>query len=170
MRILQLSESEQAAVANTSIGTDQVTVLSVLQDAVILAQSIASPNTEVSLNCSIEIPCTFSDANLFRVVANLANNAVAAVNDAGGGHVQIRATISQASLVIEVSDDGPGMAGTSSASMDAVPGQRRRSGYGTTIATLAACRLGGTVDVERTGSDGTIVSVAIPLGILGQPH
>ncbi|MEM6357837.1 MAG: hypothetical protein AAF844_19435, partial [Pseudomonadota bacterium] len=60
-------------------------------DVADLVSSVADSNTRICLDLDADVPVGAAGKALFRVVFNLAINAVHAVNGAGGGRVHLRA-------------------------------------------------------------------------------
>ncbi|MDB5096306.1 MAG: hypothetical protein JWM80_727 [Cyanobacteria bacterium RYN_339] len=100
-----------------------------------------------------------SESELRQVLANVLDNALKF--SPAGGRVRVVARAVEATLVIDVADDGPGIA------MGLLPGQRGDatmpgSGLGLTNATAVLARAGGDL-AWRNGDQGAIVSVRLPL-------
>ncbi|MDQ0756258.1 HAMP domain-containing sensor histidine kinase [Arthrobacter sp. B3I4] len=106
---------------------------------------------------------------LRRAVLALADNALA--HTPPGGRVGISVAAVQGQAVITVADSGPGIIGIDqdrifdrfvrTAGPDGSHGQRS-FGIGLSLVREIAMAAGGTVDVARTGADGTVMRIVLP--------
>ncbi|MCX6500668.1 MAG: HAMP domain-containing sensor histidine kinase [Arthrobacter sp.] len=107
---------------------------------------------------------------LRRAVLALADNALA--HTPPGGRVTISTAARQNQAVITVADTGAGITGVDqarifdrfvrTASPDGARG-RRSFGIGLSLVREISMAAGGTVEVARTGADGTVMTLALPL-------
>ncbi|MBK9032533.1 MAG: PAS domain-containing protein [Myxococcales bacterium] len=102
-------------------------------------------------------------AQLRQVVWNLARNACEAAA-AGGGHVQLRARVDGAAIVLDVTDDGPGIAADHLAHIFDPFYTTKRKGTGLGLATCHAivAEHGGTIDVASKLGQGATFTVRLP--------
>jgi two-component system sensor histidine kinase PilS (NtrC family) len=111
------------------------------------------------------IHVTADPAKLRQVLWNLLRNAVEAAR-AGGGTVAVELSRSQEQALIDISDDGPGIAGDAVARIFE-PFYTTRSGgtgLGLAIVRNIVSDHGGDIDVETEVGRGSRFSVSLPLG------
>ncbi len=119
--------------------------------------------TELALDRVSELPSACGDrASFERIIVNLVLNACEAMN---GGHVVVSVKAGESSVSVWVRDDGPGIpsdlldqvfeAGTSS------KGEQR--GLGLAAVRRSADESGCQLTLERTGPDGTVFRIDLPL-------
>lgn len=126
----------------------------VLADVATLADGLAGPDIAIA-TASDEIELSEQmGAAVFRILANLATNAVGALVGQTGGRISIRGVVRNGEVRITLTDNGPGML-TKRPRWDA-PGLPKRTGMGLTIANTLADRVGGDLTLIRTGPDGTM--------------
>lgn len=99
--------------------------------------------------------------SLFRVLFNLASNALDAVVTSGGRLVRLSAAASPDRVTFRVEDDGPGF-GAVVSDARARPGQPASSGLGLKIARKLSKEMGGELRILRTGPNGTVFGVSLP--------
>jgi signal transduction histidine kinase len=109
----------------------------------------------------------FADSDqLFRVLLNLAGNAVQAIEHGrGAGEVSVRAAATEGDVVIEVRDDGPGVPEAARARLFepfASVSRNDGSGLGLAIAAELVKAHGGTIALAATGADGTVFRIRLP--------
>ncbi|MHA1108197.1 MAG: sensor histidine kinase, partial [Alphaproteobacteria bacterium] len=99
---------------------------------------------------------------LFRVLSNLVRNAY----EAGADNVAVQAAREGASAVIEVSDDGPGLPAKVCDNLFqpfTLSGKGGGSGLGLSIARDLIRGHGGDIELARTGPEGTVFRLFLPL-------
>ncbi len=123
----------------------------------------------VTLRYSGDVMDIVTDSRyLFELIRNLVENAVK--YHTGHGEVEVRSTLEPQSLVLEVSDNGPGIASNDLAHIFErfYRGQYARSqriegtGLGLSIVKRVARYFNGTVDVTSTQGVGTTFTVRLP--------
>lgn len=105
-----------------------------------------------------------ADRTLAQVIVNLLDNAA----EAGAAHVLMSARTQGDNLVIEVSDDGPGFAAESLASLGKPYNStrdRRGAGLGLFLAVNVLRQLGGSVTASNT-AHGAVVTLTFPRAAL----
>lgn len=101
---------------------------------------------------------------IFRVLNNLVRNAY----EAGADHVTVSAVAETSQTVIEITDDGPGLPDRIRANLfQPFSGSTRvgGSGLGLSIARDLMRGHGGDVELRRTGADGTVFRLVLPLEV-----
>ncbi|RAX17010.1 sensor histidine kinase [Pseudarthrobacter sp. AG30] len=108
--------------------------------------------------------------SLRRAILALADNALA--HTPSGGSITISTSVEGSRAVVLVADTGSGITGVDperifdrfvrAPGLDGAGG-RRSFGIGLALVRDIATAAGGTVDVQRTGSDGTTMRLALPL-------
>jgi two-component system, NtrC family, nitrogen regulation sensor histidine kinase NtrY len=100
---------------------------------------------------------------LEQMLMNLVRNAADAAL-AGGGHVAIRWEVTATSLVVEVEDDGPGVASDANLFVPFFTTKPEGSGIGLVLSRAIAESHGGTVELlSRAKEAGCIARVVLPL-------
>ncbi len=97
------------------------------------------------------------------ITGNLIQNAVSATP--AGGHVQVDLGLVENSIVVTVTDEGPGIPPEIQADLF-VPGKSGRaggSGLGLAISRLLARQIGADLALMATGTDGTVFHITLPL-------
>ena len=109
-----------------------------------------------------------SETQLHRCLVALTDNAIG--HTRRSGHVRVDATVTGASVVIRVTDDGPGITGIAPARVfdrfahgSGASATRTSHGIGLALVRDVAVRAGGDVAVERTGPDGSVFALRLPL-------
>jgi len=112
--------------------------------------SVVAPQVSVRVNRVL----------LARAVANLVRNAL----QAGGAPVEVRGEVGDR-LIITVSDHGPGLPPTlvARAFEPFVTGREDGSGLGLAIVASIAAGHGGEARIARTGPEGTVIELDLPL-------
>jgi PAS domain S-box-containing protein len=100
---------------------------------------------------------------LEQMLVNLVRNAADAAL-AGGGHVTIRWKVTATNLVLEIEDDGPGIASEANLFVPFFTTKPEGSGIGLVLSRAIAEGHGGTVDLlPREGGPGCVARVVLPL-------
>jgi PAS domain S-box-containing protein len=100
---------------------------------------------------------------LEQMLVNLVRNAADAAL-AGGGHVAIRWKVTATNLVLEIEDDGPGIASEANLFVPFFTTKPEGSGIGLVLSRAIAEGHGGTVDLlPREGGPGCVARVVLPL-------
>lgn len=120
-----------------------------------LARAMAKPGTVVHADCQSDAQLRRGGVALFRILANLTNNAVSALNDAGGGAVVLRTVRTDELFSVYVEDSGTGPARSPKRKSNG-------SGLGLLIATGLADRIGADIDCLTSGPEGTVFAVHLP--------
>jgi len=106
---------------------------------------------------------------LFRVLMNLGRNAMEALGTAADGRISIEAAALGSSVVIEFSDNGPGIPEDARANLfKPFSGTTKSSGtgLGLTIAKDLVEGHGGTMGVHRSDESGTTFRIEIPTNVV----
>ncbi len=144
-----------------------VDLAAVAADAVLDAQAVA-PDRTLAVDGPTELVVQGDEGRLRQVTANLVGNALV---HAPGARVDVKLARRGDSAVLEVADDGPGMAPADAAKAferfyraDASR-QRHRGGSGLGLAIVEATvrAHGGTVAIDTAPGEGTTVRVELPL-------
>jgi signal transduction histidine kinase len=96
------------------------------------------------------------------MLMNLVRNATDAALS-GGGHVSIRWEVNAASLVVEVEDDGPGIASDANLFVPFFTTKPDGSGIGLVLSRAIAESHGGSVDLLARPTGGCVARVILPL-------
>jgi two-component system nitrogen regulation sensor histidine kinase NtrY len=100
---------------------------------------------------------------LEQLLVNLVRNAADAAL-AGGGHVAVRWHVAVTNLVIEIDDDGPGLASDANLFVPFFTTKPQGSGIGLVLSRAIAENHGGSVDlVGRAPDPGCVARVVLPL-------
>ena len=129
---------------------------------------------DFDLSFSEDVPATLhlrADAEqLYRVMANLVRNARQAITATGkSGEINICAEEAEETWHIRISDTGPGMPAKAQEHLfQAFSGGARKggSGLGLAIAAELIRGHGGTLELLRTGPEGTVFEICLPRGEL----
>ncbi|TNF19183.1 MAG: HAMP domain-containing histidine kinase [Rhodobacteraceae bacterium] len=129
---------------------------------------------DADLSFSEDVPASLrvrADAEqLYRVLANLVRNARQAITATGTpGEINICAEEGEEAWVIRVTDTGPGLPPKAQEYLfQAFSGGARKggSGLGLAIAAELIRGHGGTLELIRTGPDGTVFEICLPRGEL----
>jgi two-component system nitrogen regulation sensor histidine kinase GlnL len=104
---------------------------------------------------------------LEQAILNVINNAIEAI-DSGGG-LTVKTVLDKSSekdfILIEVSDDGPGM--VKNKSLDAVKRGKNGKGFGLHITNEIMHSCGGRMDIHSRKGNGTSVRLYIPVNAVG---
>ncbi len=109
----------------------------------------------------------FADPDqMFRILLNLARNAVQAIEHAGGGgEVSVTARAETGFAVLEVRDTGPGIPEKARAHLFepfATSSRADGTGLGLAIASELVTAHGGTIELASTGPEGTVFRIRLP--------
>ena len=104
---------------------------------------------------------------LYRILLNLSRNAI----DAGADQVEISGVNGGDRVVIDVSDDGPGLPPAIEAELfdEKAPSPGGGAGLGLAIAAELATHQGGVLELAATGPDGTRFRLTLPTRLTGVP-
>ncbi|MCM2563245.1 HAMP domain-containing histidine kinase [Lutimaribacter sp. EGI FJ00015] len=127
---------------------------------------------DVDISMSLDVPTDMvvraDPEQLHRVVSNLVRNARQALMHLGkGGEISVHAFEEEDAWVIEVSDTGPGLPEKAQANLfTPFQGGARKggSGLGLAIAAELIRGHGGRLTLQRTGPDGTVFRILLPMG------
>jgi signal transduction histidine kinase len=113
-----------------------------------------------------EIPAFGSELN--QVWTNLIDNAVDAINEGGGGRITVRAAVEDDAVVVEVSDDGPGIPPDIAPRIFDPFFTTKEPGKGTGLGLditygIVVHRHGGEITVREPVDGGTTIRVALPI-------
>lgn len=130
-----------------------------LRDA--LAQELAGFEQEATTRGKVLVADLASlDGGAYRVEERVLRQAVAIVVDnairhALPGEIRVHAAVGDGSVIVRIADPGPGVAAS---------GGRPTSGCGIGLRLCAALvgRVGGSLDIERDGPDGTTFAIRVP--------
>lgn len=117
---------------------------------------------------SVQLPVTdltleIDGAKIEQVLLNLLQNAIEAVAPMGGGHVVLRARRKPHELVLEVEDDGPGLADPAAPIFDAFFSTKPQgTGLGLAIVHRIVTDHGGTISVDARQPP-TVFRITLPL-------
>jgi len=138
---------------------------SVIEDVLAVAAGLARPGTVTGCHVPVDMPAPAAPEALFRILMNLAVNAVAAVNRGGGGEVRLDARRCGRVVLIDVVDTGPGFAAGAAA-----PAAAAGSGLGLTIARALSAEIGGRLALLHTGPQGTTFRLRLPAACAQGPR
>jgi two-component system, OmpR family, sensor kinase len=160
------------AVDPREIRTDeQVSLPSVVADVVESARPLAD-EFGVVLSCATAgepPPVAGAQAALRRAVTALVDNAIRHAD----GEVRVSISAGGGDVVVDVADDGPGIAPEIASTLfdrfatspsDGLTGTSRRYGIGLALVSEIAARHGGTVSVAGSGHHGATLRLRIPVG------
>ncbi|MGH1368099.1 MAG: sensor histidine kinase [Maritimibacter sp.] len=111
---------------------------------------------------------------LYRALRNLVRNARQAIEASGAeGEIVVEAHEEDAEWVIRVSDTGPGLPKRAQDLLFqpfAASGRKGGTGLGLAISAELVRGHGGRLDLEKTGSDGTVFTIHLPRGLETLSH
>lgn len=159
-----------ATAAGPDPGAAAVEVADIAASVAESLQQLASANDVVLDFAATARPRARIEPNaLRRAVLALADNALA--HTPPGGRVTISTAAQEHQAVISVADTGPGITGVDqdrifdrfvrTAAPDGAKGERS-FGIGLSLVREIAMAAGGTVEVARTGADGTLMRIILP--------
>jgi two-component system sensor histidine kinase BaeS len=146
-----------------SLRKERVSLRPLLQQVVDrVERGVGSREVQLTLECTDELAVEADPDKLSQVVINLLDNAVKAVGQRGS--IRVRASASQREVVLEVADDGAGIAA------DELPliferfysGSRGGLGIGLAIVKELVEAHGGVIDVESHVGQGSVFTVRLP--------
>jgi two-component system OmpR family sensor kinase len=149
---------------------EQVSLPSVVADVVESARPLADEHGVV-LSCATTgepSPVTGAQASLRRAVTALVDNAIRHADN----HVQVTTAEGSGEVVVDVADDGPGIAPEIASTLfdrfatlpsDGLTGTSRRYGIGLALVSEIVARHGGTVSVVDTGHRGATLRLRVPV-------
>ena len=116
---------------------------------------------------TVESEVRIPAAQVRQILLNLALNAIAASQQ--GGSVAMRAFCQDSRLLLEVSDQGPGLPmyaqAVLTASRDGPPSLAEGNGLGLWMTRRMVAELNGTIDYQRRAEGGTLIRVNLPLSV-----
>lgn len=144
--------------------------LAALAEEVIENQRLVMPGAEIDF--ALDVPPLLrvraDREQLFRVLLNLARNAGEAISATGGaGTVTLSAEETEEAWLIRVADTGPGLPPKAREHlfMPFQGGARKGgSGLGLAISAELVRGHGGTLELKRTGPEGTVFEIRLPKG------
>ncbi len=148
----------------------RVRLLDIVSDVLDSERLAVEESQDISL--SEDVPATLmvraDPEQLFRVIFNLVRNARQALVQSGkGGEIGITATEDDDNCVICVSDTGPGLPQKAQTHLfTPFQGGARKggAGLGLAISSELVRGHGGWLNLDRTGPDGTVFRIVLPLG------
>lgn len=125
-------------------------------------ESLRSAYPEATVETEVPEGVTVTaDDLLSSVFSNLLRNAV--VHNRGDEPtVRVRTSVGEDTVTVRVADDGPGIPGHVRAE-PFTAAEGKDHGFGLYLVGTLTERYGGTVEIERTGEDGTTIAVELPL-------
>ncbi len=127
---------------------------------------------EADISMSQDVPTDMmvraDPEQLYRVISNLVRNARQAIAQSGrGGEISVRAYEDEGDWIIDLSDTGPGLPEKAQANLfTPFQGGARKggSGLGLAIAAELVRGHGGSLTLRRTGPEGTVFRISLPMG------
>ncbi len=162
--------------ANTfSLSIRQVSSTEIIDAALShIGQRVAGTEVKLSVDVkeeSLDVPLEIDPDRLIQIVTNILNNAYKFARTTIG----ISSLLDAGYVVIRVQDDGPGIPDSIRGRLFNEPidsgdhrGREGGSGYGLLIAERLSRSMGATIKVEETSSEGTSISISIP--VLSSSH
>ncbi|MEO8964513.1 MAG: HAMP domain-containing sensor histidine kinase [Gammaproteobacteria bacterium] len=155
-------------ILNSEINMRKLNLVSVLLDSIIAEKRTQYHQSPININYYIEenaknISANVSAVNFKRVISNIINNAVEAIN--GSGDVTVHLSLESESSVIRVTDSGIGMPPTLiSKILNGESFSSKRGGFGIGLASSYKYiqSWGGQLDIASQPGLGTTVSIYIP--------
>jgi signal transduction histidine kinase len=168
----RLADICAAVLGGTSCSASSAdTVATILGDVASFAADHSRDGTRIRVTVAADAPCHASAGSLFRILYNLAINAVAAVNVVGGGEVHLGVFEAEGVLVFEVSDEGPGiLAKTKARPFGKSAGSRHRPGLGLAIAERIADEIGAVLFLADTGPSGSTFRLVVKVADIARDH
>jgi PAS domain S-box-containing protein len=133
----------------------------------LVSPAATAANTALVLDFpSNELEIEVDGAKVEQVLLNVLQNAIEATAPGGGGNVTLRVRRQPRRALIEVEDDGPGLASPDAPIFDAFFSTKPQgTGLGLAIAHRIVTDHGGTIDVSsRPGS--TVFRIALPIQLV----
>jgi signal transduction histidine kinase len=137
----------------------------VREAAEVVGPAAAQAKVERTVAVEDGLPPVVADAELLRqAFLNLCVNAIQAMQERGGGRLTVRARRDGDAVVVEVSDDGPGMDAATRAHVfePFFTTKANGTGLGLAIVRQAAEAHGGSVEVESAPGAGATFRVRLP--------
>lgn len=170
-RAVHLCESTLAfGKAEEPSPTLTVTSLEAIVEDVVDSERLAIGDADINFTTAIPagLKLRADPEQLFRVLANLARNARQAILATGQtGEIRLTAVDGSKSWVITVEDNGPGLPPKAREHLfTAFRGGARKggSGLGLAIASELIRGHGGTLELTKTDTSGTVFSICLPKG------
>ncbi len=152
----------------TDSSVETVRVNEVIEDVVNLSvQRAKYANVELKTNLRADVPATrISPSEMQQVLLNLINNAMDAMEEAGGS-ITLSSGVDQGRILVEVADDGPGI---SRADLNRIfdpffttKPVGKGTGLGLFICYFIIKTMGGKIDVVSDIGAGATFSIRIPV-------
>jgi PAS domain S-box-containing protein len=159
-----------------SEGRDQLhpmaqSITPLTRDALRVIRALAAERGQALVeNVPDDLPEVVVDARaLVQIVTNLVTNAIKYTSS--GGRIELRARVAGAYVVVEVEDDGAGIAPEDQARIfeyfsqvdERVPHRLRGSGLGLALTRALVERLGGTISLDSKPGRGSIFRFTVPV-------
>jgi PAS domain S-box-containing protein len=150
-------------------GLTSVDVNQVVTDAVRLAQLYETGTIDIDAVTDAALPPVWgSSENLVQAVLNLLVNGKHALADRDGAHIRIRTRTEHREVVIEVSDNGPGvpedLRGRIFDPFVTTKGPGEGSGLGLAISAEIARKHGGRLALDPAAGEGATFRLRLPVG------
>ncbi|MFD1511160.1 sensor histidine kinase [Lacimonas salitolerans] len=151
----------------------RVALADIVEDVLDSERMAVSDDSDISMSGDVPtgLVVRADPEQLFRVLSNLVRNARQALAQTGkGGEIGLRACEEDGAWKIEVTDTGPGLPPKAQANLfTPFQGGARKGGSGLGLAISAELIRGhgGTLTLERTGPDGTVFRISLPMGETG---
>jgi PAS domain S-box-containing protein len=146
------------------------------RDALRVIRGLAAERGQALVeNVPEDLPEVVVDARaLVQIVTNLVTNAIKYTSS--GGRIELRARVQDAFVVVEVEDDGAGIAPEDQVRIfeyfsqvdERVPHRLRGSGLGLALTRALVERLGGTISLDSKPGRGSIFRFTVPLATTPQ--
>ncbi|MGI9592596.1 MAG: histidine kinase N-terminal 7TM domain-containing protein [Myxococcota bacterium] len=148
-------------------GPETVDVAEVIEDAVRLAQLHETASVEVEASCEARLPAVSGSAeNLVQAVLNLLVNGKQALAGRDDAHIRLAARAQDADVVIEVSDNGPGIPEELRERIFSpfftTKGRGEGSGLGLAISAEIARKHGGRLELAMGSQSGATFRLCLP--------
>ncbi len=147
---------------------DRVNLLGVITAAVGMVRARGLHGARVKIDCSEEVSVFADRIDLSRILVNLLSNAVEVLDtvDREDGHVRVCVNVYVNSVIIDVSDDGPGV----EPSLREILFERLQTGHAAARGRglgLYVCRQlaeanGGSIELNTTSAEGTTFRLTLP--------
>ena len=174
LRIQSIIQSIKLYINKEKIASENIDVHEIIEETVTLAEhNLGNKNTFIKTALYSNHPFVFGDrSRLGQVLTNLLTNAIAATdrrpNPMLPGHIKVTSETKAGSIMISVSDNGPGI------SRDILPhlfdvfphahlGIEEKMGLGLPISHALLQQMNGHIEVESTLGSGSIFTISLPL-------
>jgi PAS domain S-box-containing protein len=141
------------------------------RDALRVIRALAAERGQALVeNVPDDLPEVVVDARAFvQIVTNLVTNAIKYTSS--GGRIELRARVQETHVVVEVEDDGAGIAPEDQVRIfeyfsqvdERVPHRLRGSGLGLALTRALVERLGGTISLDSKPGRGSIFRFTVPV-------